>query len=89
MADNKQLNADRNTQLLTGLSTVERYDYSLENSDLSSVLNYNQVQYDFKYQRRSIELCMDKLRPLNAANVNMSEVDNCFKKLAATIYTYN
>ncbi len=87
MADNRLLNADKQTQLLTGSSTVERYDYKLENADFGTVSQLFQSHPALLERRTSVEICMNKLNALGG-NLSTADIDICFQKLAAHHMSY-
>lgn len=83
------LNASKETQIFTGTSTIDQYDYSMSDSEFFSIYQNNQAIPSIFNRRESIELCLKKLNAINLPILDDKRINNCFRKLTAVQFSLN
>ena len=85
MADfsGQSLNADKNTQNLSSISTTEKFDNKLQSTDYATAGKFAFFEYSWEENSVSIEACITKLNALKQKDIAIADINNCFKKLKA------
>ncbi len=86
---NRNLEANRLTQELSSKATVEKYDYSLEDSEFASIPAQSQnISSDFLRSQVTL-LCLNKLNKNGNFELTANQMKNCQAKALMNYSLYH